>query len=102
MAIIFEFTGALVLGRTTTDVIAGKIANLRDFDGYPEVYAYGMIIALAVGFFWQWWASSKGERRGGELVLFFFLFSFFFFIFSISKVESLPSSRGGGGSGGSN
>ena len=60
LAIVFEFTGALVLGRTTTDVIAGKIANIRDFDGAPEVYAYGMIIALAVGFVWQFWASSRG------------------------------------------
>lgn len=60
LAIVFEFTGALVLGRTTTDVIAGKIANIKDFDSSPETYAYGMIIALAVGFFWQWWASSKG------------------------------------------
>lgn len=60
LAIVFEFTGALVLGRTTTDVIAGKIANIKDFTGSPEVYAYGMIIALSVGFFWQWWASSKG------------------------------------------
>ena len=62
LAIVFEFTGALVLGRTTTDVIAGKIANVKDFEGSPETYAYGMIIALSVGFFWQWWASSKGAK----------------------------------------
>jgi len=24
-------------------------------------YAYGMIIALTMGFLWQFWASSKGE-----------------------------------------
>ena len=66
LAIVFEFTGALVLGRTTTDVIAGKIANIKDFTGSPETYAYGMIIALAVGFFWQWWASSKGEKMGSR------------------------------------
>jgi hypothetical protein len=51
------------------DVIAGKIANIRDFDGSPEIYAYGMIIALAVGFVWQFWASSKGAGFFGWLVL---------------------------------
>ena len=60
LAIIFEFTGAIVLGRVVTGVIAGGIANIKYFQSVPEVYAYGMIIALAVGFLWQWWASWKG------------------------------------------
>jgi hypothetical protein len=41
MAIIFEFTGAIVLGRVITGVIAGGIANIKDFQNVPEVYAYG-------------------------------------------------------------
>ena len=88
LAIVFEFTGALLLGRVTTSVIAGGIAvrerareakerapravraptppslppcqNVKDFQNNPEAYAYGMVIALSVGFFWQWWASWKG------------------------------------------
>lgn len=60
LAIIFEFTGAIVLGRVVTGVIAGGIANIQDFQSVPEVYAYGMVIALTIGFLWQWWASWKG------------------------------------------
>ena len=41
LAIIFEFTGAIVLGRVITGVIAGGIANIKDFQNVPEVYAYG-------------------------------------------------------------
>lgn len=37
LAIIFEFTGAIVLGRVVTGVIAGGIANIKDFQGAPEV-----------------------------------------------------------------
>ena len=46
----------------STSTIAGSIADPKAFagPGGPEAYAYGMVIALAVGFFWQWWASSKG------------------------------------------
>lgn len=57
IAICFEFTGALVLGRVSTSVIAGGIANLSAFQGAPEIYAFGMVCALSVGFIWQALAS---------------------------------------------
>mmetsp|Transcript_37091 Transcript_37091/g.82502 ORF Transcript_37091/g.82502 Transcript_37091/m.82502 type:complete len:676 (-) Transcript_37091:1157-3184(-) len=57
IAVIFEFTGAIVLGRVSTSVIAGGIANIDAFYTVPEVYAYGMVCALTVGFVWQALAS---------------------------------------------
>ncbi|PNH03788.1 Phosphate-repressible phosphate permease [Tetrabaena socialis] len=57
IAIVFEFTGALVLGRVSTSTIAAGIANISFFQREPEIYAYGMICALAVGFVWQAGAS---------------------------------------------
>ena len=60
IAIIFEFTGALVLGRVVTSVIAGSIAKPEVFNSEPEIYAYGMVVALSVGFFWQIGASYLG------------------------------------------
>jgi hypothetical protein len=36
-AAVFEFAGALVLGRVTTSVIAGGIANISTFYDVPEV-----------------------------------------------------------------
>lgn len=38
----------------------GGIADPAVFARQPEVYAYGMVIALAVGFLWQAWASWAG------------------------------------------
>lgn len=60
IAIVFEFVGALVLGRVVTSVIAGSIARPEVFNSEPEIYAYGMVVALAVGFFWQIAASYLG------------------------------------------
>jgi len=60
IAIVFEFVGALVLGRVVTSVIAGSIAKPEVFNSEPEIYAYGMVVALAVGFFWQIAASYYG------------------------------------------
>ncbi|KXZ56263.1 hypothetical protein GPECTOR_1g23 [Gonium pectorale] len=57
IAIVFEFVGALVLGRVSTSTIAGGIAQISYFQREPEIYAYGMICALTVGFFWQAFAS---------------------------------------------
>lgn len=57
IASIFEFGGALLLGRVNTNVIAGGIANISAFQQTPEIYAYGMVCALAVGFVWQALAS---------------------------------------------
>jgi len=53
LASIFEFTGALVLGRVSTSTIAGGIADIKQFSADPEMYAYGMMIALGVAGFLQ-------------------------------------------------
>lgn len=53
IAMIFEFTGALVLGRVTTNTIAGGIADIKEFSNDPEMYAYGMVISLGVAGFLQ-------------------------------------------------
>ncbi|KAI5056829.1 hypothetical protein GOP47_0028647 [Adiantum capillus-veneris] len=52
IAAIFEFAGALVLGRVSTNTIAGGIADLDSFVREPEIYAYGMACALGVGTVW--------------------------------------------------
>ncbi|WIA18477.1 hypothetical protein OEZ85_009933 [Tetradesmus obliquus] len=60
IAAFFEFGGAMLLGRVVTNTIAGGIADPAVFARQPEVYAYGMVIALAAGFIWQGWASYMG------------------------------------------
>jgi solute carrier family 20 (sodium-dependent phosphate transporter) len=60
IAAIFEFVGALVLGRVSTSVIAKGVADVGSFKDDPAVYAYGMICALSVGAIWQLWASWAG------------------------------------------
>ena len=41
IAIVFEFTGALVLGRVSQETISGGIADVSAFQTDPEFYAYG-------------------------------------------------------------
>lgn len=53
LAFVFEFTGALVLGRVSTSTIAGGIADIQQFMNDPEMYAYGMMISLGVAGFLQ-------------------------------------------------
>lgn len=53
LAFLFEFTGALVLGRVSTSTIAGGIADIKKFSSDPEMYAYGMMISLGVAGFLQ-------------------------------------------------
>jgi sodium-dependent phosphate transporter len=60
IAAVFEFSGAMLLGRVVTSTIAGGIADPSFFTRQPEVYAYGMVVALAMGFLWQGWASYMG------------------------------------------
>ncbi|GAQ87816.1 sodium phosphate symporter [Klebsormidium nitens] len=60
IAAIFEAGGALLLGRVSTNTIAGGIADINSFLEDPEVYAYGMICALLVGTIWQGLASKMG------------------------------------------
>jgi sodium-dependent phosphate transporter len=57
IAIVFEFTGALVLGRVISDTISGGIADIAVFVHEPEFFAYGMVVALFVGGVWQIVAS---------------------------------------------
>lgn len=52
IASVFEFAGALLLGRVSTNTIASGIAKISSFRDAPEVYAYGMVCALAVGTVW--------------------------------------------------
>jgi len=53
LAFLFEFTGAIVLGRVSTSTIAGGIADIKQFAQDPEIYAYGMMISLGVAGFLQ-------------------------------------------------
>lgn len=57
IAAIFEFGGSLLLGRVSTNVIAGGIADINAFTREPEMYAYGMMIALLVSGVWNILAS---------------------------------------------
>ena len=57
IAAVFEFAGALVLGRVVTNTIAGGIADINAFTRTPEIYAYGMVCSLFVGGIWQLLAS---------------------------------------------
>lgn len=57
---MFEFTGAMVLGRVVTDTIAGGISDTAVFVKEPEIYAYGMMIALFASALWQTIGSYNG------------------------------------------
>jgi solute carrier family 20 (sodium-dependent phosphate transporter) len=60
LAVVFEFTGAIVLGRVSAETIAGGIAKADTFKANAPAYAYGMSIVLWLGFLWQAFASSMG------------------------------------------
>ncbi|BBN09461.1 solute carrier family 20 (sodium-dependent phosphate transporter) [Marchantia polymorpha subsp. ruderalis] len=60
IASIFEFAGALLLGRVSTNTIASGIADINSFTRDPEVYAYGMVCALGVGTIWLLITSYLG------------------------------------------
>ena len=60
IAAIFEFVGAMVLGRVSTSTIAAGIADAKQFAKQPFAYAYGMMWTLMVGGLWQGWASKNG------------------------------------------
>lgn len=57
IAAVFEFAGALLLGRVSTATIAGGIASVGAYAREPEFYAYGMMISLLVSGVWQIVAS---------------------------------------------
>lgn len=60
IAAIFEFLGAMILGRVSTKTIAAGIADIKEFKTQPFAYSYGMMWTLLVGGAWQGWASAKG------------------------------------------
>ena len=60
IAAVFEFLGAMVLGRVSTSTIAGGIADIKAFNGQPFAYSYGMMWTLMAGGLWQGWASKNG------------------------------------------
>lgn len=53
IACVFDFIGALALGRVTQDVIKSGIAKTDTFSREPEMYAYGMMIVMFVSAVWQ-------------------------------------------------
>lgn len=53
IASVFEFVGAIVLGRVSTSTIQGGVADISQYKNDPEMYAYGMMIALGVAGFLQ-------------------------------------------------
>ncbi|GFH30010.1 phosphate transporter, partial [Haematococcus lacustris] len=57
IAAIFEFGGAMLLGRVSTSTIAGGIADIKSFQREPEFYAFGMVIAVTVSGIWNILAS---------------------------------------------
>ena len=63
IAAIFEFGGALALGRVSTSTISGGIADIKVFQDEPNgalIYSYGMMWTLILGGIWQGYASSVG------------------------------------------
>ena len=60
IAAIFEFLGAMILGRVSTATIAGGIADIKAFKNQPFAYSYGMMWTLMAGGIWQGWASKNG------------------------------------------
>lgn len=48
IASVFEFVGAIVLGRVSTSTLQGGIADITLYKEDPEMYAYGMMISLGV------------------------------------------------------
>ncbi|KAG0557498.1 hypothetical protein M758_11G131600 [Ceratodon purpureus] len=65
IAIVFDFLGAMLLGRVVTNTIANGVADINSFSANPEVYAYGMICACAAGTFWIAVASRLGVNVSG-------------------------------------
>jgi len=65
MAAIFEFSGALILGRVSTNTIANGISDIKVFQNATDcvgglVFGYGMMWTLILGGLWQGWASYSG------------------------------------------
>ncbi|PNH03297.1 Phosphate permease PHO89 [Tetrabaena socialis] len=57
IASVFEFAGAVGLGGEVTKTIAGSIARPAAFQAVPELFAYGMFIALVAASSWVFFAT---------------------------------------------
>lgn len=60
LAAICEFTGAMLLGSSVTNTLAGSISNVSYFKTQPYVLMYGMLTALAGSTTWLFTASYLG------------------------------------------
>lgn len=60
IAAILEFMGAMSLGGEVSKTIAGSIANPSTFSADPELFAYGMLCALASSSLWVFLATYMG------------------------------------------
>jgi phosphate/sulfate permease len=80
IAALFEFTGAIVLGRVSTSTIAAGIADITAFQREPEFYAYGMVCALTVSGVWQvlssYWELNTSSTHSiiGSIIGFSFVY----------------------------
>ena len=57
IAAVFEFTGAMTLGRVVTKTISGEIASLDAFAKDPDIFMYGMLSALTASTIWLYYAT---------------------------------------------
>jgi len=57
IAAVFEFAGAMTLGRVVTGTISGGIARTSTFANDPEIFAYGMLCALVAASTWLYVAT---------------------------------------------
>lgn len=60
LAAICEFAGAMLLGSSVTNTLAGSISNVSYFKAQPYVLMYGMLTALAGSTIWIFSASYLG------------------------------------------
>jgi sodium-dependent phosphate transporter len=65
IAAVWEFAGAMLLGRVNTSTIQGGIADLSAFQTAPEFYAYGMVISLTVAGVWSILSSYLRLQTSG-------------------------------------
>ncbi|GIL62135.1 hypothetical protein Vafri_16409 [Volvox africanus] len=57
IAAVFEFAGAIGLGGEVTKTIAGSIARPAAFKAEPEIFAFGMMVALIAASSWVFIAT---------------------------------------------
>ncbi|KAG2495910.1 hypothetical protein HYH03_006147 [Edaphochlamys debaryana] len=57
IAAVFEFAGAIGLGGEVTKTIAGSIARPAAFQAQPEIFMYGMMVALIAASSWVFTAT---------------------------------------------